>query len=111
MCVCVCVCLCVCVRVCVCVCVCVLCIIMCTYIHAVHTYMLYIRTCCTYIHPVQATTLSFMYQYGNPAFCNAEAGYYLTTSQVAMNFIMALTPDQLSFTKLVVCVCVYVCLQ
>jgi hypothetical protein len=46
-----------------------------------------------------ASTIAFMCQYGNPAFCNAEAGYYLTTSQVAMNFIMALTPDQLAFTN------------
>ena len=37
----------------------------------------------------------FMSEYGNPQLSIAEAGYYLTTLNAAMNFIERLTPEQL----------------
>ena len=43
----------------------------------------------------QATNLSFMIEYGNPQLANGEAGYYLTTLEAAVQFIVTLTPDLL----------------
>ena len=41
------------------------------------------------------TTLTFMSEYSNPLLCHNEAGYYLTTLQVAIQFISNLEPEML----------------